>query len=444
MQAFDGKVENRRSDRYRCLMSALAPTPLTRRRRPSYVTRRLAALRYPDFRTLWLSTVANQLGWGMQQVLLGWLILDLTGSAGMVGVIYAVRSLPNLVVGLAAGSLADRFDRRRIMRYSCAAMLTLSLLMAWALFDSRLAAANGSALLVGLLLASTFLMGVAQAFYMTARQVYVYDIVGPRRAVNGIALVSLAQWTGGIFGSLITGGLIAWQGPAAAFLVMGLTYLAGLVVMRWLRQAGAAAPRVREPLLENLLNYFRALKNNRVMLSLIISTAGAEILGFSHQVMLPLLAVEVLGVGAAGLGLLTAFRFLGSALGVFAVVGLERLRRRGLLLLTIIALFGLGQIMLSQSPTFWVAVLFVIFINLMASATDILHHALMQFSVSNQERGRAMGSWIIGIGAAPLGQMEGGYLAEATNARVALLVNGAALIALAVIMGLILPRLRRL
>lgn len=422
--------------------SAALPQP---RRRPSFLTRRLAALRYPDFRTLWLSTVANQLGWGMQQVLLGWLIFDITGSAAMVGVIYAVRSLPNLVVGLVAGSITDRFDRRRIMRYSCAALLLLSLLMAWALFDGRLTAEiGGLTLLVWLLLLSTFLMGAAQAFYMTARQVYVYDIVGPRRAVNGIALVSLAQWVGGIIGSLLTGGLIAWQGPSAAFLAMGLTYLAGVLLMYGLRRAGAAAPRQREPLLQNLLSYFRALKNNRVMLSLIISTAGAEILGFSHQVLLPILAVEVLGVGAVGLGLLIAFRFLGSALGVFAVVALERARRRGLLLLTVIALFGLGQILLSQSPTFWVAVIFVIFINLMASATDILHHALMQFSVSNQERGRAMGSWIIGIGAAPLGQLEGGYLADATNARIALLVNGAALITLALLMGVILPRLRRL
>ena len=427
-------------------MSRPSSAPLSRpRRRPSFLTRRLAALRYPDFRTLWLSTVANQLGWGMQQVLLGWLILDITGSAAMVGVIYAVRSLPNLVVGLAAGSITDRFDRRRIMRYSCAALLLLSLLMAWALFDGRLTAQiGGLTLLVWLLLLSTFLMGVAQAFYMTARQVYVYDIVGPRRAVNGIALVSLAQWVGGIIGSLLTGGLIAWQGPAAAFLAMGLTYLVGVLLMYGLRRAGAAAPRQREPLLQNLLNYFRALKNNRVMLSLIISTAGAEILGFSHQALLPILAVKVLGVGAVGLGLLTAFRFLGSALGVFAVVALERVHRRGLLLLTVIALFGLGQILLSQSPTFWVAVIFVVFINLMASATDILHHALMQFSVSNQERGRAMGSWIIGIGAAPLGQLEGGYLADATNARIALLVNGAALVTLALLMGVILPRLRRL
>ena len=400
------------------------------------MVRLVTALRYPDFRVLWLSTVANQLGWGMQQVLLGWLIFDMTGSGGMVGTIFAVRSLPNLVIGMAAGSITDRFDRRLIMRLSCAALVLISLAVAWLQFAGLLT--------VGPLLLATFLMGSAQAFYMTARQVYVYDIVGANQAINGIALVSLAQWVGGIIGSLLTGGLIAWKGPGAAFLVMGLTYSLGILVMFQLKHAGSSAPESREPILENLLNYFRALKNNRTMLTLMISTSGAEILGFSHQVMLPILASEVLGVGSVGLGLLTAFRFFGSALGVFAVAGLERLRRRGLLLLGVIVMFGLGQILLGQSPLFWVAVVFVVLINLMASATDILHHTLLQLSVSNAERGRAMGSWIVGIGTAPVGQLEVGYLAEATSARVALLVNGVALVSLALVMGVLMPRLRRL
>ncbi len=400
------------------------------------MVRLVTALRYPDFRVLWLSTVANQLGWGMQQVLLGWLIFDMTGSGGMVGTIFAVRSLPNLVIGMAAGSITDRFDRRLIMRLSCATLVLISLAVAWLQFAGLLT--------VGPLLLATFLMGSAQAFYMTARQVYVYDIVGANQAINGIALVSLAQWVGGIIGSLLTGGLIAWKGPGAAFLVMGLTYSLGILVMFQLKHAGSSAPESREPILENLLNYFRALKNNRTMLTLMISTSGAEILGFSHQVMLPILASEVLGVGSVGLGLLTAFRFFGSALGVFAVAGLERLRRRGLLLLGVIVMFGLGQILLGQSPLFWVAVVFVVLINLMASATDILHHTLLQLSVSNAERGRAMGSWIVGIGTAPVGQLEVGYLAEATSARVALLVNGVALVTLALVMGVLMPRLRRL
>ena len=423
------------------LMSGPSPTfrrPIRRGRgRLRYPLVRMAiALRYPDFRVLWISTVANQLGWGMQQVLLGWLVFDMTGSAGMVGAVFAARSAPNLVVGLVAGSITDRFDRRLIMRISCAAMLLLSTVASWLLYSEDLS--------IVLLLAAAFLLGGAQAFYMTSRQVYVYDIVGGSRAINGIALVSLAQWVGGILGSLVTGGLIAWQGPAAAFLVMGITYGVGVAIMFRLRHAGSAAPVSREPIFENLVNYFRALKNNRVMLSLIISTAGAEILGFSHQVMLPILAREVLGVGAFGLGLLTAFRFLGSAIGVFTVAAMERFQRKGMLLLCIIGTFGVGEILLGQSPYFWVAVICVMFINLLASATDILHHTLLQLSVSNEQRGRAMGSWIFGIGTAPVGQLEVGYLAGQTNARIALLVNGAALIVLAAVMGVLMPRLRRL
>ena len=160
--------------------------------------------------------------------------------------------------------------------------------------------------------------------------------------------------------------------------------------------------------------------------------------------MLPILASQVLGVGAFGLGLLTAFRFLGSAIGVFTVAAMERVRRKGVLLLCIIGMFGVGEILLGQAPFFWVAVVCVMFINTLASATDILHHTLLQLSVSNEQRGRAMGSWIFGIGMAPVGQLEVGFLAGETNSRTALLVNGAALILLAATMGVLMPRLRRL
>ena len=88
-----------------------SPSNSVRRRRGRLrfsLARLSNALRYPDFRVLWFSTVSNQLGWGMQQVLLGWLVFDMTGNAGMVGAIFAARSAPNLVVGLVAGSITDR------------------------------------------------------------------------------------------------------------------------------------------------------------------------------------------------------------------------------------------------------------------------------------------------------------------------------------------------
>jgi predicted MFS family arabinose efflux permease len=174
------------------------------------------------------------------------------------------------------------------------------------------------------------------------------------------------------------------------------------------------------------------------------STAAAELFGFSHQVMLPILARDVLQIGAGGLGMLTACRFLGGVLGVSALTGLGVTRRHGRLLLCSLLLFGSGQVVLAFAPSVWVAALCVIFINITASITDVLHQTLLQTSVTNEQRGRAMGSWIIGTGAGPLGHLEVGALARLTSANLALLVNGLALVTITVGMALCIPRLWRL
>ena len=394
------------------------------------------AFRYADFRVLWVSTISNQMGQGMQQVVLGWLVFEMTGSVSMVGVMFAMRSAPNLVVGFIAGPVTDRIDRRLVMRASVLGMMAVSLLGVLYLY--------GGFFGVWPIMLGTFLFGVTQAFYMTSRQVYAYDIVGSEAAVNGIALISLAQRVGGIFGALMAGVLIDWWGPAGTFLVMTISYGLGALALFWLRRAGQSAPVERETIWENVVNYFRTLGGNRIMVSLMVTTAAVEMLGFSHQVLLPVLAKEVLLVGASGLGVLTAFRFLGGALGVVVTVVLDQVRRRGVLLLTVIALFGGGEILLSLSTTLWTALVFITLINVMASVTDILHQSLLQLSIPNQQRGRAMGPWIVGIGTAPVGQLQIGYLSGLASPKIALIVNGTVLAVLAVTMGVVMPRLRRL
>ena len=414
-----------------------------------------AALEYPDIRVLCLSTLSNQLAQGIQQVVLGLLVLQYTESHLMVGVIYAARSAPNLAVGLVAGSITDRIDRRKIMTFTVWGMASIAFIVAGLFLTGRLG--------IWQLLVSTFLLGTLQAFYMTARQVYVYDIVGAAGAINGIALISLGQRVGQICGALLAGVLMEGPGPwmtfdwltfdwmtfegqkpGITFLVMGFSYVLGAFALYYLRHVGQAAPMEREPMLDNILNYFRALRNNRVMLSLMISTAATETFGFSHQVMLPILAQEVLGVGPAGLGLLTAARFAGGAIGVVILAALGMVQRRGILLLGVLMLFGLGQVLLGQAWNLWMALLFVTMTNMMAAASDVLHQSMLQFSVPNQQRGRAMGSWIVGIGSAPWGQLQIGFISDNTGSRVALLINGSALIIVAMVMGLVLPRLRRL
>lgn len=403
----------------------------------TFMRRRLALhTSASGFPILWGATLGGQIGAGMQQVLLGWLILAMTDSSSMVGVLFAVRSAPNLLVGFVAGALTDRLDRRLLMRLTVWSMALVSWSIAWLWWAGYLS--------VWQLLLCAGLFGTLQAFEATARQAYTFDVVGVSAAVQGIALLSLAQRLGGVLGSLLAGALLQWWGTGTAFLVLGLSYGGGASALWALRSRGTAAPQVQESMWQNIVAYGRELRTNRLLQSLMLSTAGAELLGFSHQVMLPILAKDVLHSGATGLGILTATRSLGGVLGSGILTALGPMRHRGAWLLMTLVLFGGGQVALAHAPYFWLAVGCVIVVNMMAAATDILHMALLQHSVANEQRGRAMGAWLVGSGTAPLGHLEVGYLAGLAGARLALLLNGVGLIALAGVLALCLPRLRRL
>lgn len=402
----------------------------------SHTHRLTLALHTPGFPVLWGATLCSQVGVGMQQVLLGWLMLTMTDSSSMVGVLFAVRSAPNLLVGFVAGAMTDRLDRRVLMRLTTCGLALLSWLLAWLWWA-------GYVHVLPLLLCAG-LLGTLHAFESTARQAYTFDMVGVSGAVQGLALLFLAQRLGGVLGSLLAGATLHWWGTGAALLVMGLSYGGGAGALWTLRHRGSAAPLVKESMWQNVVAYGQELRTNRVMQSLMLSTAGAELLGFSHQVLLPILARDVLQSGATGLGMLTAARFLGGVLGSGILTALGPIQRRGALLLVTLALFGAGQVGLAHAPSFWLAVGCVMVINIMAAATDILHMALLQHSVVNEQRGRAIGAWVVGCGTAPVGHLQIGYLAGLAGASLALLCNGVGLIVLAGALALCLPRLRRL
>ena len=156
----------------------------------------------PGFPILWGATICSQIGMGMQQVLLSWVVLAMTDSSSMVGVIFAVRSAPNLLVGFVAGAMTDRLDRRLLMRLTVGGTALASWGIAWLLLVGHLR--------VWQLLLYAGILGTLRAFEETARQTYACDVVGISGAVQSIALLSLAQRLGGIVGSLLAGATLQW------------------------------------------------------------------------------------------------------------------------------------------------------------------------------------------------------------------------------------------
>ncbi len=371
--------------------------------------------------------------------MLGWLTLELTNSPFLVGVAMSARALPLFFVGVPAGVLADRLPRHRV-------------LVATSTGQAVTSATIGVLTLLGVvtlthILLLTLAAGVIRGLDHAARQTYVHDVVGAPQLMNGLAILGVSMRVGWLLGSLGAGAVIAHLGSGAAYLAVAASYLTGAGTLLPASAPVGAAPPSPGSVWQSLTGFVTALRRNSVLPVLMVLTAGAEILGFSHQVLLPSLARDVLRVGPEGLGVMNAARAVGGILGLFAVSARSPAQGGGVLFLAVLAFFGAGLVGLGFAPHFlgFLGVLAVLVVaNSMGALADLLAQSLMQLNVPAQLRGRAGGAWVVAIGLAPLGQLQIGALASLFSVSVALGASGFALVMLAGTTALLFPRLRRL
>ncbi|MEC9288746.1 MAG: MFS transporter [Chloroflexota bacterium] len=405
-------------------------------RRSIYSQAWASSFRFRDFRLFWASTFFYSLGTGMEHVAVGWLVFDITGSAFIVGVAAAARMAPLFFLGILSGAMADWLERRLFLLFIALSGMAVAGIMAVVLLTGEppiwavivLVAAGGCML----------------AFTLTTRNAYTYDIVGPEHALNGLSLNQMAMQAGGIGGAIISGALIELVGPGWQYLAVGASYLGSALVLLVIGQSTRTAQPLREPVLQNLVGYLRFLRENRLIFILMCLTSITEVLGFTHMTLLPVFAKEVLHVGPAGLGYLTAVRQAGGLLGLALLANLRDYRRKGLLMFIIATGFGVGLMAFSVSAALVYFIIVLAAVNACAMAVDTLYKTLMQSNVPDEQRGRAMGSWVLSIGAAPVGHLGVGGLATALGAQGALLVNGAVLAGISLVAAIGLPKIRRL
>lgn len=374
-----------------------------------------------------------------ETVVLGWLTLELTDSPLLVGVAMGARMLPLFFVGVPGGVLADRFRRQRLLMVTGAG-------------QALTAATIGVLTLLGLvgvapLLILTLAAGAFNGVSLAARQSYAHDVVGAPALISGFAALGLAMRSGQLLGSLVAGATIARWGSAAAYLVVAAGYLAGVSALLPASTRRATTAAAHGSLWRSVIDFATTMGKDRVIPVLMMLTAGAEILGFSHQALLPSLARDVLRVGPEGLGVMNAARSVGGILGLFAVATLRPARGAGTLFLAVLVSFGAGLVALGAAPHlvgYAGVIVLLVLVNSMGGLADLLAQSLLQLSVSPQLRGRAGGAWVVAIGLAPLGQLQIGALASLFGVSIALGASGLALVVLASATVLACPWVRRL
>ena len=371
-------------------------------------------------------------------VVLGWLALELTDSPFLVGAAMGCRALPLAFVGVPAGVLADRVPRQR-------------LLVVTGVGQAAAAAVAGALTLLGVvtlgqLMLLTFVAGGLRGIEHAARQSYAHDVVGAAALVNGLAVLGIAMRAGWLLGSLGVGALIAHLGSGHAYLAVAAAYLAGGLALLAAAVPAPTADRETGSLWRGVTGFFTAVRADSTLLVLILLTAGAEVLGFAHQALLPSLSRDVLQTGPEGLGVMNAARAVGGILALFgSMLGLAR--GGGAFFLLVLLAFGGSLVALGAAPYlvgFAGVVALVVVANAAGALADLLAQSLLQLSVPHHLRGRAGGAWVVAIGFAPLGQLQIGALASLFGVSAALGASGLALVTLAATTALLYPRLRTL
>ena len=387
----------------------------------------MAPFRSSAYRWLWGSTFGSATGQGIERTATAWLALEAGGGAVTVGLALAARMVPSLVLGLAAGTMADRTDRRRQLVAVAAASLPLMLLIAWLVGSGAIAAWH--------VVAISFGLGCLQVFDGPARQALVLDTVGGDVAPNAFALHACGMRMAMAVGALAAGVTIPIAGVGACYLAVACAYAVSAALVSRVRVAaprptGAAHPPFRRALLDAA----RLIVEVPAIRVLSITGIACEIFAFSHGTALPVLARNVLAAGPEGLGALNAAASIGgTAVIVFLAVLPGRVRREPVMG-AVYVVYGLAILALGASGSLTLAVAAMFVVGACASAFDVLQQTLIQTAVPAAQRGRAAGIWVLGVGSAPFGHTEMGFLVAAVGAPLALLVNGAIVVASAAVL----------
>lgn len=390
------------------------------------------AFDYRDYRFFWGAVGLTSFAAQIMAIAVGLQVYLLTKNPFDLGLVGLATFTPALLLVLVTGLVADRFNRRRIIaiaggvEFACAIALVLyagtNPTQVWPVF----------VILV--------LIGTARAFTSPAASSLAPNLVPPRALASAISLNASAWQVANIIGPVV-GGVLASISLQLAFATAALFSIAavGSVLL-------IAAPKQRvsdkATSVDSLLAGVRYIWHEKVVLGAISLDLFAVLLG-GATALLPVFALDVLHVGAAGLGILRAAPGVGAIPTALYLARSPVKDHAGRILFVFVALFGLFTLVFGLSQSIWLSFPMLMLMGACDMVSVSIRETLMQLWTPDEVRGRVNAVNSVFIGASnEVGEFRAGTMAAFIGAVVAVAVGGAATMAVAGVWALLFPGLR--
>jgi MFS family permease len=393
-------------------------------------------LRHRGFRLLWTDTLLSATARWADVVVIGWLTLELTDSALMVGIVAACK-MAGYVAAPFMGVIADRMDRRRLLIVASSVNLAVAALMLLLFASGWLALWH--------VITLALLSGLTWALDNPTRQAFVPDLVGREDLTNAIALNSVAVEITVVVGPALGGILIPLLGMSGAYALITGLYMLDLRVLLSIGKVRREAPRLHEPPLRSLIEGVRYVAGHRMVLALLVIAFLLNLLAAPYRyAFLPLFARYILDTGPTGYGLLTAMAGVGALAAGLWVVSLGDFRRKGRLLVWGALAWPASLLLFSMSSWYSVSLALVFVAGLTQAIVWTVIATLILSHTAQSMRGRVMGLRAGVVVSLPLGNVLAGAVAERFGAPVAQGAYAAAALFLMLAIVLLVPSLQRL
>ena len=381
------------------------------------------SLRNRNYRLYFLGQGLSLIGTWMTRIAASWLIYRLTDSAFLLGFVGFIGQIPTLLLAPFAGVYIDRWNRHRVLVVTQAASMLQS-------------AALGILTLTGYIdvyqvMVLQALQGVINAFDTPARQSFVVEMVEDRADLaNAIALNSSLVNGSRIIGPAIGGAVIAAVGEGWCFTIDALSYIFVLSSLAAMKVKPFQPATEIIPVREALAAGFRYVSEFAPVRSGLLLVALISTLGMPYQVLMPVMATDVLGGGAHTLGLLMTATGLGALAGTLylaarpSVLGLGRHIARAAIA------FGLALLVFSVSRNLWLSLIVLPLSGAGFMTTLAATNTIVQTIVPEHLRGRVMAFYTMAfLGTAPIGSLIAGLAAERIGATRTIAAGGVACLA---------------
>jgi len=389
-----------------------------------------AALRFKDFRSYLGMRFFFTLAYQMQTTVLGFYIYQITHSKVAIAFVGLSEAIPAVGIALYGGYLADKYEKRKMLLLIYIGCF-ISALVIFTVTMKSMGAYISTGLIVPIMYAMIFCNGVARAFYGPATFI-VYTHSVPREVYPNASTWSSTSWqVASILGPMIAGFSYAFAGKiipglsgmtATFSIILFLLIIALVLVYRLKKYPAVFVPK--ESIWKSLSAGLNFVFNNKMMLYAMSLDLFSVFFG-GVVALLPVFALDILKVGAEGLGIMRMASSLGAALTMIIMVKYSPMNKPWRNLLIAVTGFGCAIIGFGLSTTFYLSLLFLFAQGAFDSVSVIIRSTIMQLLTPDAMRGRvsAVSSMFIGS-SNEIGDFESGMAAKLLNTIPAVLFGG--------------------